>query len=206
MNQMNAYNFSAVSIDGDTIQFSTYQGHVLLIVNTASKGLAMNDLQQLQLIYKQFESSNFTVLAFPCRQFLHQESKVPSKIRFRYQQAGIAFPVFTLTKVNGPNTHQFYRWLKEVAPVTGSGKTIEWNFTRFLVLRDGINVQRISPTASWEKVKKLVSEAVNISLLPRSSSNDAPYQIPTNQGFQDIQQQQLDGNYNINEQQIDAIQ
>lgn len=163
INQMNVSRFSAETIQGEELQFSIFQNHLLLVVNTASKGQSKNELLQLQLIQNKFAQSNFTVLAFPCRQFLQQESKSKEKIYHRYiEKARLSFPVFTLTKVNGMNAHPFYKWLKQQASSSNSSNSIEWNFNKFLILPDGITVKRFSATVSWDKIIKIVEEVIQL--------------------------------------------
>ena len=157
---MNAFEFTGELIDGSEINFSDFKGKTLLVVNTASKGQCKNELLQLQMIQNHFNDNEFVILAFPCRQFLKQESKNIEKIRHRYiEKARLSFPVFTLTKVNGSNTHPFFKWIKRQS-IKSSGNSIEWNFTKFLILGDGITVKRFSPTVSTEKISKAIDEAI----------------------------------------------
>lgn len=157
---MNAFEFKAELLDGTEVPFTNFKGKTLLIVNTASKGQCKNELLQLQMIQNKFKDNNFTILAFPCRQFLKQESKNIDKIRHRYiEKARLSFPVFNLTKVNGSNAHPFFKWIKHQSH-RSSGNSIDWNFTKFLVLGDGITVKRFSPTVGTEKIIKSITEAI----------------------------------------------
>lgn len=157
---MNAFEFRCESIDGSEINLMDFRGKTMLVVNTASKGQCKNELLQLQMIQNKFKDNDFIILAFPCRQFLKQESKSIEKIRHRYiEKARLSFPVFTLTKVNGTNTHPFFKWLKQQS-IKSSGNSIEWNFTKFLILGDGVTVKRFSPTVSSEKISKAIDEAI----------------------------------------------
>ena len=143
------FSFSATSLNGDVIPLETFRGQALLIVNTASKGNGKHELAELQRIQDVFDASQFRVLSFPCSQFLRRESKHEAKIRNRYKK--FTFPVFQLTAVNGESTHPLFSWLKDKAP-GDFGKTIEWNFTKFLVSPDGTTVTRFSSTTTTQKV------------------------------------------------------
>ena len=143
------YAFSVPSLSGDLISLETYKGKILLVVNTASKGQGKHELAELQKIQDSFDASQFSVLSFPCSQFLNRESKHITKIQKRYQK--FTFPVFAPTKVNGENTSPLFAWLKSKAP-SQLGTTIEWNFTKFLIASDGVTVTRFSTTTTTQKI------------------------------------------------------
>lgn len=176
---MNAFEFSCQSIDGTEVHFSNFKGKTLLVVNTASKGQCKNELLQLQMIQNKFSDNDFLVLAFPCRQFLKQESKSIEKIHHRYiEKARLSFPVFSLTKVNGTNAHPFFKWMKQQS-IKSSGNSIEWNFTKFLILGDGVTVKRFSPTVSSEKVSKEIDAAIQYQKSLKINHDTTADQIET---------------------------
>ncbi len=145
----NIYDFSAKSIDGQDVSLSAYKGNVLLIVNVASKcGFTpqYEGLQELQTTYK---DRGFSVLGFPCNQFAAQEPGDDAEIKnfcsLTYQ---VDFPLFAKIDVNGEDAHPIYRYLKSTCPGILGSEAIKWNFTKFLVDRNGAPVERFAPTTS----------------------------------------------------------
>ena len=162
---MNAFMFSGKTIDGEDLSFSSFTGKILLVVNTASKGQGICELARLQKVQEMF-SDRLIILAFPCRQFLKQESKDRNKIIHRYRDdAKITFPIFELTKVYGESTNQFYAWLK--SQVQYSNNEVEWNFSKFLVNQNGIDVKKISSTVSYTKLEKMIKEMIATNQIPK---------------------------------------
>lgn len=146
---MSVYEFSADRLDGHEESLGEYSGNVLLIVNTASKCGFTPQYEGLESLHETYRERGFSVLGFPCNQFGHQEPGNADEIgSFCEQNYGVSFPMFSKIDVNGGGTHPLYRHLKKSAPgVLGSGR-IKWNFTKFLVNREGEVVKRFAPKAA----------------------------------------------------------
>jgi glutathione peroxidase len=157
------YQFEATLSNGENINFSDYQGKVLLIVNTASKCGFTSQYEGLQSLYKQFESQGFEVLGFPCDQFGHQEPGADAEIQeFCRLNFNINFPLFKKIEVNGLDAAPVYQYLKKEAPGIMGSKTIKWNFTKFLVDKEGKVTKRHASTTKpadiARGIKKLLAE------------------------------------------------
>lgn len=143
---MSVYDFSALTIDGVELPLSQYRGHALLIVNVASKCGFTPQYADLEELYEKYRERGFEVLGFPCNQFGQQEPGTDVEIkRFCYATYGVSFPMFAKIKVNGPDTHPLYEYLKESLPGILGLEAIKWNFTKFLTGKDGIPVKRYAP-------------------------------------------------------------
>jgi len=150
------YAFSAPLLDGRVVPLSEFQGQVLLIVNTASKGGFTPQYAGLEILYKKYRNRGFSVLAFPCNQFGKQEPGSASDIaNFCRQNFEISFPVFNKIQVNGPEAHPLFQYLKlkKKGPLgmLTQGR-IAWNFTKFLCGRTGEVVERFAPSTLPEKL------------------------------------------------------
>jgi glutathione peroxidase len=157
------YQFDAILNDGKNIHFGDYQGKVLLIVNTASKCGFTPQYDGLQSLYKQFETQGLEVLGFPCDQFGHQEPGADAEIQeFCSLNFNINFPLFKKIEVNGANTAPVYQYLKEAAPGVMGSKSVKWNFTKFLVNKQGKVTKRYSsttkPAEMIKDIEKLLAE------------------------------------------------
>ena len=140
------YEFSANSLQGARINLSDYAGKVLLIVNTASKCGFTPQYKELEVIYEKYRERGLEILGFPCNQFGKQEPGAAEEIgAFCEKNYGVNFPMFEKIDVNGDNAHPLYRHLKAEAPGLLGSEGIKWNFTKFLVGRDGRVVQRYAP-------------------------------------------------------------
>ncbi len=141
------YDFSAPLLDGRTINLSQFRGRVLLIVNTASQCGFTPQYSGLEELYRAYKDRGLEVLGFPCNQFGAQEPGTAAEIgAFCEKNYGVSFPMFAKIDVNGPDTHPLYRFLKsEKAGIFGTGG-IKWNFTKFLVDRQGNVVERYGPS------------------------------------------------------------
>lgn len=149
------YGFSATTLRGEERSLADYRGQVLLIVNTASKCGLTPQYKGLQALYEQFRDRGLVILGFPCDQFGHQEPGSEAQIsEFCEINYGVSFPMFGKIEVNGSNAHPLYQHLKEQAPGLLGSKGIKWNFTKFLVNRDGDVVKRYAPTDKPEKLAK----------------------------------------------------
>ncbi|NHA00948.1 glutathione peroxidase [Nocardioides sp. W3-2-3] len=153
-------DFSATGIDGQQVDLSSYDGSVVLVVNTASKCGFTPQYQGLQELYDKYGDRGFTVLGFPCDQFGHQEPGDEDEIAtFCERNFGVDFPLFSKIDVNGDDTHPLYEWLKKEQGGLLGGK-IKWNFTKFLVGRDGQVIDRFAPTTKPEKLTTDIEKAL----------------------------------------------
>jgi glutathione peroxidase len=150
------YDFTAVRNDGRPESLASYRGKVLLIVNTASKCGFTPQYKGLEALYEEYRESGLEILAFPCDQFAHQEPGSDQEIlSFCQRSFGVTFPIFKKTAVNGPGAHPLYVYLKDRAPGL-LGKSIKWNFTKFLVDRQGNVVKRFAPRTPPRKIEQWV--------------------------------------------------
>ena len=139
----NLYDLSALRNDGTVTSMSEFADKVLLIVNTASHCGFTPQYEGLQKLYTQYQAQGFEILAFPCDQFGHQEPGDDSQIaEFCSLNYATTFPLFSKIEVNGANAHPLFRHLKKAAPGILGSKRIKWNFTKFLVDRQGNVVKR----------------------------------------------------------------
>ncbi|MBN7769429.1 glutathione peroxidase [Marinobacter daepoensis] len=154
MSKDTVYDFSAKDIKGGDVSLGDYRGKVLLIVNTASKCGFTPQFEGLQSLYDELGGRGFEVLGFPCNQFMNQDPGTDDAIsQFCSLNYGVSFPMFAKIDVNGDEVHPLYRFLKrEARGVMGSEK-VKWNFTKFLVNRDGQVVRRYAPTAKPADIK-----------------------------------------------------
>jgi glutathione peroxidase len=145
-------DFSATGIDGAEIDLSTYAGDVVLVVNTASQCGFTPQYQGLQQLQDTYADRGFTVLGFPCDQFGHQEPGDEAEIQgFCERRFGVTFPLFAKIDVKGEAAHPLFRWLtSEKGGLLGD--RVKWNFTKFLVDRDGRVIGRYAPTTKPEKI------------------------------------------------------
>ncbi|EPS72560.1 glutathione peroxidase, partial [Genlisea aurea] len=144
------HDFIVKDSRGIDVDLSIYRGKVLLVVNVASKcGFTNSNYTQLTEIYSRFKDKGLEILAFPCNQFLHQEPGTSEEAQqFACTRFKAEYPVFQKVKVNGPNAAPVYKFLKASAGgVFGSG-SIKWNFTKFLVDRDGVVIKRYGTTTT----------------------------------------------------------
>lgn len=152
---MTVYDYSARSLDGREVSLAEFKGKVLLIVNTASKCGFTPQYQGLQALYSRFADRGLVVLGFPCNQFGRQEPGSEADIgQFCEVNFGVTFPLFSKIDVNGSNAHPLYRHLKEEAPGLLGSKAVKWNFTKFLVDREGRVVRRYAPTDTPESLER----------------------------------------------------
>ncbi|HEX9171052.1 MAG TPA: glutathione peroxidase [Telluria sp.] len=150
---MNAYDFEAASISGELVGLARYHGKVLLIVNTASECGFTPQYQGLEAVYKKFHDRGFEVLGFPCNQFGAQEPGTEAEIgAFCEKNYGVTFPLFAKVDVNGENAHPLFKHLKEAAPGVLGTEGIKWNFTKFLINKDGSVYKRYAPQTKPEEI------------------------------------------------------
>jgi len=144
---MSIYEFNATNINGQEVSLGDYQGKVILIVNTASKCGFTPQFEGLESLHKDLAEQGLVVLGFPCNQFGKQEPGSDDQIEeFCQLNYGVSFPMFSKIEVNGSNTHPLYKYLKQEAKGLLGSKNIKWNFTKFLINRQGEVVKRYAPT------------------------------------------------------------
>ena len=148
---MNIFDYSAIGLTGEPVDLSQYKGKVLLIVNTASACGFTPQYKGLEQIYRQFRDQDVVVLGFPCNQFGGQEPGDEAAIgAFCEKNYGVTFPLFAKIDVNGSNADPLFTQLKKDAPGLLGTEAIKWNFTKFLVGKDGKAVTRFAPSTKPE--------------------------------------------------------
>jgi glutathione peroxidase len=158
---MNVYDFSALTIDGVDRPLSEYRGHALLIVNVASKCGFTPQYAGLETLYQTYHGRGLEVLGFPCDQFGHQEPGDEAEIKsFCSLSYDVTFPLFAKIKVNGPDAHPLYEYLKEALPGILGIEAIKWNFTKFLVGKDGAPLKRYAPADKPQSIVPDVEAAL----------------------------------------------
>ncbi|MBM3116276.1 glutathione peroxidase [Jeongeupia naejangsanensis] len=145
------YDFTPDSLAGQPQPLAEYRDQVLLIVNVASKCGFTPQYAGLQALYERFKDRGFAVLGFPCNQFGSQEPGDAAEIgSFCEQNYGVSFPMFAKIDVNGDGAHPLYQFLKKAEPGILGTEGIKWNFTKFLINREGQVIERFAPTTSPE--------------------------------------------------------
>lgn len=159
MNQ-SIFELSARRNDGKEQPFKEYEGKVLLVVNTASKCGFTPQYKGLEELYKKYKDKGLVVLGFPCDQFAHQEPEGDEAIaQFCERNFGVTFPLMSKIEVNGKGTHAVFEYLKKRA--TGAiGEDVKWNFTKFLIARDGKSVKRFDPATEPEAMEDDIVSAI----------------------------------------------
>lgn len=143
---MNTLDFKVERLNGETLGLDQYRGKVLLIVNTASKCGFTPQYKGLEELYRQFKDKGVEVLGFPCNQFGAQEPGSADEIgAFCEKNYGVTFPMFAKIDVNGEEAHPLFKYLKQAAPGLMGTEAIKWNFTKFLVKKDGGVYKRYAP-------------------------------------------------------------
>ena len=146
-------DFSATTLDGSPQDLSTYAGKVTLVVNTASECGLTPQFEGLEELYRAYADDGLVVLGFPCNQFGNQEPGDAEQIgAFCQRNYGVSFPMMSKIDVNGAEAHPLYRWLTAEAPGLLGSKAIKWNFTKFLVGRDGRMIRRYAPQDAPQKL------------------------------------------------------
>ena len=141
------YDFEALQIDGQPVALSQFKGRVLLIVNTASACGFTPQFAGLEALHKSYGDKGLVVLGFPCNQFGAQDKGSNDEIAsFCQRNYGVSFPMMAKVEVNGAKAHPLYQWMCEQAPGVLGTKAIKWNFTKFLVGKDGQVLKRYAPT------------------------------------------------------------
>jgi len=152
------YDLSATTIKGRQQPLAAYRGKTLLVVNVASQCGFTPQYEGLEALYRKLGPKGLVVLGFPCDQFGHQEPGDEAEIeRFCTLNYEVSFPLFAKIEVNGPNTHPLYRELKKAATGVLGTEAIKWNFTKFLIDKDGTVVRRYAPTDKPQSIEKDVA-------------------------------------------------
>ena len=155
------HDFSAQRLDGAPQDLSLYRGQVLLVVNVASECGFTAQYAGLQKLRETYADRGFEVLGFPCNQFGGQEPGGPEQIAsFCSSRFGVDFPLFAKIEVNGGDAHPLYRFLKKAAPGALGTQAIKWNFTKFLVGREGAVIGRFSPATRPEDLSGAIEKAL----------------------------------------------
>lgn len=148
------YDFTVKRANGLEQSLKDYEGKVLLIVNTASKCGLTPQFKGLQQLYEKYSERGFEILGFPCGQFNNQEfDQIEETTAFCQRNYGVTFPIFAKIDVNGENAHPLFKYLKSEKGGVLSNE-IKWNFTKFLVNRDGKVIARYAPTTAPSKIEK----------------------------------------------------
>jgi glutathione peroxidase len=151
---MSVYDYSARRLDGHEESLDKFRGQVLLIVNTASQCGFTPQYAGLEALYTKLHDQGLTVLGFPCNQFGAQEPGVEAEIgAFCEKNFGVSFPMFAKIEVNGDHAHPLYEYLKDAKPGVLGTENIKWNFTKFLVDRNGEPVARYAPQTKPEELE-----------------------------------------------------
>jgi len=158
---MSVLNHQMTLLNGETQDLSAYQGQVVLIVNTASKCGFTPQYEGLESLYQDYKDKGLVILGFPCNQFGKQEQGNDSEIgAFCQKNYGVSFPMFSKIDVNGDDAAPLYQQLKQQAPGVMGTKAIKWNFTKFLVGKDGAVLKRYAPTTKPEDIRADIDAAL----------------------------------------------
>ena len=156
------HTLQARSLRGEIIPMSRYAGKVVLVVNTASKCGFTPQYEGLEALYRRHEADGLVILGFPCNQFGQQEpgnaDEIAATCRINY---GVSFPMFAKTEVNGPNAHPVFKLLTAARPGF-LGPRIRWNFTKFLIGRDGQALRRFAPFTKPERIEPFIDAALGL--------------------------------------------
>lgn len=155
------HNFTTQTSDGKPYDLAQLKSHVVLVVNVASKCGFTPQYKGLEALYREYKSQNFTILGFPCNQFGAQEPASNNEIQsFCSLTYDVTFPIMAKIDVNGSNTDPLYTWLKEEAPGLLGTEAIKWNFTKFLISKNGQVLQRYAPQSEPKDLAKDIQKAL----------------------------------------------
>ena len=158
---MSLYDLEALSIDQHTVPLSRYKGQVMLIVNTASACGFTPQFAGLEKLHQSYGDQGLVVLGFPCNQFANQDPEDDAQIAsFCQKNYGVSFQMMGKVKVNGSDAHPLYQWLTAEAPGILGSKAIKWNFTKFLVGRNGQVLKRYAPQDAPAKIAQDIEAAL----------------------------------------------
>ncbi len=155
------YDFEALQINGQPVPLSQFKGRVMLIVNTASACGFTPQFAGLEELHETYGNKGLVVLGFPCNQFGAQDAGSNDEIaEFCQLNYGVSFPMMAKIDVNGAQAHPLYQWLTQEAPGLLGSKAIKWNFTKFLIGKDGTVLKRYAPTATPASLAKDIETAL----------------------------------------------
>jgi glutathione peroxidase len=155
------YDFSAPLLNGKTKSLADFKGKALVVVNTASKCGLTPQYEGLEKLYKTYKTEGLEILGFPCNQFGAQEPGAASEIaEFCSLNYGVSFTMFDKVDVNGDTTHPIFQWLKSEAPGLLGSEAIKWNFTKFLVGKDGKAIERFASTTEPVAMESAIKKAL----------------------------------------------
>jgi glutathione peroxidase len=158
---MSLYDFEALGIDGQAVALNQYKGQVMLIVNTASACGFTPQFTGLEKLHQQYGAQGLAVIGFPCNQFASQDPGDDAQIaNFCQKNYGVSFQMMSKVKVNGDGAHPLYQWLTAEAPGILGSKAIKWNFTKFLVGKDGRVIKRYAPQDAPAKIAQDIEAAL----------------------------------------------
>lgn len=155
------FEFSLPAIDGTELDLSTLKGHVVLIVNVASQCGYTPQYEGLESLWRQYRDRDFTVIGCPCNQFGHQEPDAESAIAtFCSTAYDVTFPMSAKLYVNGASAHPLWKWLQHEHPGVFGTTAVKWNFTKFLVGRDGSVLERLAPATTPSSIASHIERAL----------------------------------------------
>ena len=155
------YDFDATALDGKEVDLDDYRGKVVLVVNVASKCGFTPQYEGLEELYRQYKDKGFEILGFPCNQFGAQEPGDAAEIaNFCSTTYDVTFPMFAKVDVNGDDAHPLYKWMKGQKKGLAGTRNIKWNFTKFLIDRDGNVIERFGPQDKPEAIAKHVAAII----------------------------------------------
>ena len=155
------HQFCADSLGGQPVDLGAYQGKVVLVVNTASQCGFTPQYAGLEALYRKYQDQGLVILGFPCNQFGGQEPGGPEQIAQTCQiNYGVSFPMFAKVEVNGPQAHPLFRWLTSRLP-GWFGARVKWNFTKFLIGRDGRPLRRFAPLTRPGRIEPAIRAALD---------------------------------------------
>ncbi|EIJ37563.1 glutathione peroxidase [Galbibacter orientalis DSM 19592] len=159
------YDFEAVRLNGERLSLDRYKGKAVIVVNTASKCGLTPQYEGLESLYQKYKDEGLVILGFPCNQFGNQEKGNSEEIKqFCQVNYGVSFPMFEKIEVNGKNAHPLFKFLKKSLPESSllgsSSSKIEWNFTKFLIDKNGNPTNRYAPRILQEKMEKDIKKTI----------------------------------------------
>jgi glutathione peroxidase len=155
------YDFSASSIRGEPVDFGAQRGKAFLVVNTASACGFTPQLAGLEKLWNDYKDRGLIVVGFPCNQFGHQDPGSDGEIEsFCQLNYGVSFPMMAKVEVNGGDAHPLWKWLKSERPGVLGTEIIKWNFTKFLVGKDGQVLKRFAPADDPDKLRPDIEAAI----------------------------------------------
>lgn len=159
MGNTSIYDFEANKLNGEKIKLDAFKGKTIVVVNTASKCGLTPQYEGLENLYEKYKDDGLVILGFPCNQFGKQEKGNSDEIQeFCQVNYGVSFPMFEKIEVNGKNAHPIYKYLKSELSGGLFGSKIKWNFTKFMIDKNGKPVKRFAPTTSPEKMESYIKE------------------------------------------------